>query len=79
MNASEDLITSIGERPGQVFRHTADRAKAARLLGWRPTVTFEEGLRRTIEWYTEHAAWWQKQLWLREIPITTGSGRQELH
>jgi len=79
MNASEDLITSIGERPGQVFRHTADRAKAARLLGWRPTVTFEEGLRRTIEWYKEHAAWWQKQLWLREIPITTGSGRQELH
>jgi dTDP-glucose 4,6-dehydratase len=79
MSASEDLITYIGERPGQVFRHTADRAKAARLLGWHPTVTFEEGLRQTAEWYKQHPGWWKKQLWLREIPIVTGSGKKELH
>jgi dTDP-glucose 4,6-dehydratase len=79
MGAPEELITYIGERPGQVFRHTADRDKAARLIGWHPTITFEEGLRRTIDWYRRHAEWWQKQLWLREIPIVTGSGRKELH
>src|SRR5712692_5928413 len=40
MGASERLITYAGERPGQVFRHTADRSKAARLLGWEPRVSF---------------------------------------
>jgi dTDP-glucose 4,6-dehydratase len=69
----------VGERPGQVFRHTADRSKAARLIGWSPRVTFEDGLRRTAEWYTSHRDWWQKQLWMREIPVVTRSGDQELH
>jgi dTDP-glucose 4,6-dehydratase len=62
-----------------VFRHTADRSKAARLIGWSPRVTFEDGLRRTAEWYTSHRDWWQKQLWMREIPVVTRSGDQELH
>jgi dTDP-glucose 4,6-dehydratase len=79
MGASPSLITYVGERPGQVFRHTADRSKAARLIGWSPRVTFEDGLRRTAEWYTSHRDWWQKQLWMREIPVVTRSGDQELH
>ena len=79
MGASESLITYVGERPGQVFRHTADRTKAAKLLGWSPRVSFEEGLRRTVAWYTDHKDWWQKQLWMREIPIVTRAGDQELH
>src|SRR2546425_4122181 len=41
-----------------LFRsHSADRAKAARLLGWSPRVPFEEGLRRTAAWYADHAEW----------------------
>ena len=79
MSGPESLITYVGERPGQVFRHTADRSKAARLLGWAPRVDFEEGLRRTVDWYKEHRSWWQKQLWMREIPIVTAVGKQELH
>ena len=79
MGASSSLITYVGERPGQVFRHTADRSKAARLIGWAPRVTFEDGLRRTAEWYTKNRDWWQKQLWMREIPIVTRSGDQDLH
>jgi dTDP-glucose 4,6-dehydratase len=79
MGASPSLITYVGERPGQVFRHTADRSKAARLIGWAPRVTFEDGLRRTAEWYTKNREWWQKQLWMREIPIVTRSGDQDLH
>ena len=75
----ESLITYVGDRPGQVFRHTAAAGKAERLLGWRPEVTFEQGLRRTIAWYEENRPWWEKQLWMREIPIVTKTGRRELH
>lgn len=79
MKKREELITYVGERPGQVFRHTADVKKAADVLGWKPKVSFEEGLDRTIAWYEANRAWWQKQLWLRDIPIVTGAGRRELH
>jgi dTDP-glucose 4,6-dehydratase len=79
MGAPASLVTCVGDRPGQVFRHTADRSKAERLLGWRPRVSFEEGLDRTIAWYKANRPWWEKQLWLREIPIITKTGRREMH
>ena len=79
MGKPESRITYVGERPGQVFRHTADIAKIEKVLGWTPTVSFEEGLKRTIDWYSSQRAWWQKQLWLRDIPIVTGAGKRELH
>jgi len=79
MDKPESLITYVGDRPGQVFRHTADAAKARRLLGWQPSMTFEQGLQKTIEWYRTHRHVWEKQLWMREIPIVTGSGKAELH
>jgi UDP-glucose 4-epimerase len=41
-------------RPGDVRDSQADSARAQELLGWKPEITFEEGLRRTIEWYTDH-------------------------
>ena len=62
-----------------MFRHTADASKARRLLDWQPSMTFEQGLAQTIEWYRTHRNVWEKQLWMREIPIVTGSGKQELH
>jgi dTDP-glucose 4,6-dehydratase len=79
MNKPDAEILRVGDRPGQVFRHTADATKARRLLGWRPEVSFEEGLRRTIAWYVENRSWWEKQLWMREIPIITKTGKRELH
>jgi dTDP-glucose 4,6-dehydratase len=79
MNKPDTPITYVGDRPGQVFRHTADASKAQRLLGWTPRIGFDEGLDRTIEWYKANRAWWQKQLWMREIPITSKSGRREMH
>jgi dTDP-glucose 4,6-dehydratase len=72
-------ITFVGDRPGQVFRHTADASKAERLLGWKPTVRFHDGLEHTIAWYQANRPWWQKQLWMREIPIITKGGKRELH
>ena len=79
MDKPESAITYVGERPGQVFRHTADIAKAGKLLDWKPTVKFEEGLDRTIEWYKNNRPFWEKQLWMREIPIMTKSGKRENH
>lgn len=79
MGADESLITFVGDRPGQVFRHTGDIAKIERVFGWKPKVSWEDGLKRTIEWYSEQQKWWEKQLWMRAVPIITRSGKKELH
>jgi len=50
------------DRPGQVDRHIGSTDKAAELLGWRSSIGFEDGLRRTIEWYRENPQWWQAVL-----------------
>ena len=47
------LIGALPYRPGEIQRLYADSNKARELLGWQPQVGLEEGLRRTIEWYTE--------------------------
>jgi dTDP-glucose 4,6-dehydratase len=79
MRAWDTPIEYIGDRPGQVFRHTCDPSKAKRLLGWEPRTSFEAGLARTIEWYRENESWWRSQLWMRHIPIITAAGRREMH
>jgi len=79
MKKPRSLIRYIGDRPGQVFRHTASIAKAKRLLGWNPTTELEEGLDKTIDWYRDNRKWWEKMLWMRAIPIITKSGKMEYH
>jgi dTDP-glucose 4,6-dehydratase len=69
----------IGDRPGQVMRHTADYGKIHRLLGWTPQISWEDGLRQTIDWYAANKAWWDKMFWMREIPVVTAEGKRELH
>ena len=54
---SEKLITFVKDRPGHDFRYAIDASKINRELGWKPTVTFEEGLDRTIDWYLTHEDW----------------------
>ena len=79
MGATAVPIQMIGDRPGQVFRHTCDASKAKRLLGWEAQTAFEDGLARTIQWYRDHEAWWRPQMWMRHIPIITAGGKRELH
>jgi len=79
MKVSRSKIVCIGDRPGQVFRHTSSTEKAWRLLGWKAKTGLEAGLDKTIQWYQENREWWEKQLWLRHIPIVTASGTMELH
>src|SRR3989338_3089520 len=79
MGKRESLITLVGERPGQVFRHTASIAKIKKMFDWEPKVEWEDGLRKTVKWYEENRDWWNKQLWMREVPIITKTGKKELH
>lgn len=54
---SESLITYIKDRPGHDRRYAIDASKISQELGWKPSVTFEEGLVQTIEWYFENTEW----------------------
>jgi dTDP-glucose 4,6-dehydratase len=52
-----DLITYVKDRPGHDRRYAIDASKISRELGWKPAAEFEAGLRQTVRWYLEHAAW----------------------
>ena len=54
---SEELITYVKDRPGHDRRYAIDATKISRELGWKPSVTFEEGLSQTIDWYLENEEW----------------------
>jgi dTDP-glucose 4,6-dehydratase len=79
MGKDESIIKFVGDRPGQVFRHTGDITKIAQTFDWQPRFPWEEGLTRTMEWYTANHRWWEKQLWMRAVPIITKTGKKELH
>ena len=54
---SEKLITYVKDRPGHDRRYAIDASKINKELGWKPSVTFEEGLKQTIDWYFENKEW----------------------
>ena len=54
---SEQLITYVKDRPGHDRRYAIDASKINKELGWKPSVTFEEGLSQTIDWYLENTEW----------------------
>jgi dTDP-glucose 4,6-dehydratase len=56
---SEALITYVKDRPGHDRRYAIDAGKINKELGWKPSVTFEEGLSLTIDWYLANSEWLQ--------------------
>lgn len=54
---SEKLITYVKDRPGHDLRYAIDATKLNKELGWKPSVTFEEGLSITIDWYLNNQEW----------------------
>lgn len=54
-----DLMRHVADRPGHDRRYAIDPAKIERELGWRAQVNFEDGLRATVRWYLDNAAWWR--------------------
>ncbi|MEM9477511.1 MAG: dTDP-glucose 4,6-dehydratase [Pseudomonadota bacterium] len=55
----EDLITFVTDRPGHDLRYAIDPARIRAELGWRPSVTLDEGLERTVDWYLANESWWR--------------------
>lgn len=54
---SEGLITYVKDRPGHDLRYAIDASKINSELGWEPSVTFEEGLEKTVDWYLDNSEW----------------------
>jgi len=79
MQPTSSEIRFIGDRPGQVFRHTCDAKKLQLVTDWQPSLSFEDGLVRTINWYRNNEPWWRPQMWMRHIPITSAAGKKEMH
>jgi len=54
-----DQITFVSDRPGHDLRYAIDPTRIRAELGWRPSVTLEKGLERTVKWYLDNENWWQ--------------------
>lgn len=59
-NKSESLIQYVTDRPGHDRRYALSSRKIQQETGWQPSIAFEEGLRRTVDWYREHSDWMQR-------------------
>ena len=56
----ESLITHVADRKGHDMRYAIDPAKIHRELGWLPETMFKEGIQKTIRWYVDNKAWWER-------------------
>ena len=54
-----DQITFVTDRPGHDLRYAIEPSRIRDELGWRPSVTLEEGLEKTVQWYLDNEAWWR--------------------
>lgn len=59
VGAPLELITFVEDRKGHDLRYALNATKITRELGWAPKVSFEPGLRNTVQWYAEHPNWWK--------------------
>ena len=64
------LISFVTDRPGHDARYAIDPTRIRDELGWRPSVTLDEGLRKTVRWYLDNEAWW------RPLQARAGVGRR---
>lgn len=67
------LITFVTDRPGHDRRYAIDPTRIREELGWRPSVTVEEGLAKTVEWYLENEDWWRPLLTRRGVGQRLGT------
>ncbi len=55
----EDRISYVTDRKGHDLRYAMDSTKIREELGWKPTIKFEDGIHKTIQWYLNHREWWE--------------------
>ena len=54
-----DLISFVADRPGHDARYAIDAGRIRTELGWQPSVTLEQGLKQTVQWYLDNEDWWR--------------------
>ena len=70
-----ELITFVTDRPGHDRRYAIDPERIRTELGWRPSMTLEEGLATTVRWYLNNEAWWRPLLERKDVGVRLGSTR----
>ncbi len=60
LNKDESMIEFVKDRPGHDRRYSVDFSKIKNELGWEPQISFEDGMKKTVEWYKENKEWWQR-------------------
>ena len=70
-----DLITFVADRPGHDARYAIDPSRIRDELGWRPSVTVEEGLERTVKWYLDNEDWWRPLMDRKGVGQRLGTGK----
>ncbi len=60
LGKSRDLIQFVTDRPGHDMRYAIDASKIYKELGWEPVTRFEDGIKKTVEWYLNNKSWWEK-------------------
>ena len=76
LGKDEDLITYVEDRRAHDRRYAMDPAKLEKALGWKPSVTFEQGIQKTFEWYQTHQDWVQKLQAKIQLPEFKNQGKQ---
>ena len=71
----EELIAFVADRPGHDLRYAIDPARIREELGWRPSVTLEEGLEKTVQWYLDNEAWWRPLKERAGVGTRLGTGK----
>lgn len=59
LGKGEELIRFVTDRAGHDRRYAIDPTKIKNELGWEPTTTFDEGIKKTIQWYLDNKSWWE--------------------
>ena len=59
LDKPQDLIKSVEDRPGHDFRYSLDSSKVRSQLNWSENTNFDDGLKKTVDWYLSNPAWWQ--------------------
>lgn len=62
LGKDESLIEYVIDRPGHDLRYAIDPTKISKELGWLPKISFEEGIKKTVQWYLDNKEWWQHVL-----------------
>jgi dTDP-glucose 4,6-dehydratase len=69
-----DLISFVADRPGHDLRYAIDPARIRTELGWRPSVTIDQGLARTVQWFLDNEPWWRALQSRKGVGTRLGAG-----